>query len=215
MADNDLQTLQSIKNAIRDLRADRDSILATLQEYRRIFGIVGWDDIYMPMSTGKLVGGGVSDPTWAVFLGNTKLYTFAVGNEIELPIQEFVHGYKEGTDFEFHVHIVTNGVDGTDRYVRYEIEYTVANPDSAYPAVTTANTGDYLIPANTTDNTHLRIDIGNEDGSTLKIGAGVVAYFSRIALDGGGAAPSSDPFVSMVGIHLEKNSIGSRREYIK
>ena len=209
MAKEYLQNLSDIRNAIKELQADNDYLRAKLDKHNRIFGIIGYDDLFLPMDVGKIVPA-VAAPTWAVFTGNIYKYTFAIGDRLTLPSQEFLHGYKEGTDFELHVHIATNSVDGTDRYVRYQIEYTFASVNAQYPVSATANTADILIPANTVTRTHIYATAGVIAGTGLRIGAGAALHFTRIALAGGGAAPSANPFVPMVGIHIEKNSIGSR-----
>lgn len=171
--------------------------------------ITAYDDIYFPMSVGKV--GGANQPTWAAFVGNTYEYTFALNDYIHLPSQEVLHKYKEGSAIEAHVHIVTNGLDVTARYVNYEIEYTLGNTSAAMSAATIITTGDYTIPANTTDRTHLYITFPTSiAGAGYRIGGAIKMRFRRIALTGGGAAPTSSPFVLMVGMHILMDSIGSR-----
>lgn len=214
MANRDLPTLEDMREAIRELRADRDAMRVTIEKYNRIYGIVGYDDLFIPLSVGTLRPAAAA-PTWAVFRNNVYRYTFAINDVIALPTQEFVHGYKEGTTFELHAHIATNGVDITDRYVRYRLEYTYANVAAAFPATVQLNSADFLIPANTATHTHLYVSIGTITDTALRIGSNIDMEFSRIALAGAGAAPTNAPFVGMVGIHIEKDSIGSRQRRTK
>lgn len=174
-----------------------------------------YDDLYFPMTVGKLPG--ANFPTWAAFQGNTEEYTFGINDYIQLPSQEIGHKYDENTAIEGHVHIVTNGVDIADRDVNYEIEYTWGNPGGQMTAAAIDTTGDYTIPANTPDRTHLYLTFGNiiAGGAGVLIGAALKIRFRRIALTGGGTAPTSDPFVLMVGVHIEMDTIGSRNQLTK
>lgn len=167
-----------------------------------------FDDLYFPMSSGKI--GGANQPAWAAFQGNTYEYAFGVNDYIHLPGGEVTHKYREGSSLEFHVHIVTNGLDATARDVNYEIEYTIGDMDEVMSAAATITSGDYTIPANTTDRTHLYINVDTVAFANMQIGAALKMRFRRIALTGGGSAPSNDPFVVMVGIHMECDTVGSR-----
>ena len=172
-----------------------------------------FSDIFFPMTSGKLVGANQPDYTTAV-VGNINEYTFAINDYIDLGAGEISHSYKEGSDFNIHCHIITNGLDGTDRYARYSVEYIIADVDGVV-ATATLSSIDLLIPASTTDRTHLRFEIGVITGTNYKINGTIKIQFKRIALIGGGSAPSSDPFVTMVGIHIEEDTVGSRTQSVK
>ena len=165
------------------------------------------------MTSGKLVGANQPDYTTAV-AGNIYEYNFAINDYIDLGAGEIRHSYKEGSDFKVHCHIITNGLDGTNRYVRYSVEYIIADTDEVV-ATATLSSLDLLIPLNTTDRTHLYFDIGTITGTNYKIEASIKIQFKRIALIGGGAAPAADPFVTMVGIHIEEDTVGSNTELTK
>ena len=172
--------------------------------------ITAYDDIYFPMTVGKLPG--ANFPSWDSFIGNTYEYTFGVGDYIHLPSQEVLHKYKEGSSIEAHVHMVTNGLEATARYINYEIEYTIGNAGGVMSAATIITTGDYAIPANTPDRTHLYITFPTSvAGAGYQIGAAVKMRFRRIVLDDPKyQAPTDNPFVLMVGMHIFMDSIGSR-----
>ena len=68
--------------------------------------------------------------------------------------QEMVHAWKEGTAAHWHCHIITNGTDVTNRYLRWEIKLTYANVNSQLVSNTITSL-DLVIPANTPDKTHL------------------------------------------------------------
>ena len=167
-----------------------------------------FNDIFFPMTSGKLVG--ANQPSYTTAIAGTIFeYTFAVNDYIDLGANEISHSYKEGSDFEVHCHVITNGLDGTDRHIRYSVEYIIADVDGVI-ATATLSSLDLLIPANTTDRTHLRFDIGTITGTNYKINATLKIRFTRIALIGGGTAPASDPFATMVGVHIEEDTVGSK-----
>ena len=172
-----------------------------------------FNDIYFPMTTGKI--GGANQPTWAAFQGNIFEYTFGINDYIHLPSQEISHSYEEGSDITLHVHIVTNGSDVGDADVNYEIEYTIGDVDEVMSAATVVTSGDQTIAGGTADRMHLRVEIGTITGTNLKITAALKIRFRRIALVGGGDAPGSDPFVLMVGAHIEEDTAGSRTVTVK
>ena len=172
-----------------------------------------WNDIYFPMSSGRI--GGANQPTWAAFQGNIEEYTFGINDYIHLPSGEILHSYKEGSDLKIHVHIVTNGTEGTDTQVNYEVEYTIGDIDEVISAATVITSGNTTIASGTTDRTHKRIEIGTITGTNLKTMATIKMRFRRIARVGGTADPAVDPFVTMVGIHIEEDTVGSRTEQAK
>lgn len=167
-----------------------------------------FNDIYIPMTTGKL--GGANTPTWAAFQDVTMEYTFAVGDLIHLPSVEIPHSYEEGSDLEVHCHIVTNGSDVGDTDVRYEVVYTIGDMDEVMGAAVGFASLDITIDGGTADRTHYYIFIGTIAGAGFKVGAALKMRFNRKALIGGGNAPTNDPFVLMVGVHVEEDTVGSR-----
>lgn len=167
-----------------------------------------------PIIKSKVGGSGV--PTLTTFVGNIEQYTFAV-NDYVYDNFEFLHEYEEGTDFEMHLHWATNGVDTTDRYVKFEYEYTVSNSAATptfyqFPSSTVIS-AEIMIPANTPDKTHIKSTIGLEDGTGLKIGAILAYRLKRISASG--TAPSNNPFVLQAGCHIKQDTGGSRTRYTK
>lgn len=172
-----------------------------------------WNDIYFPMSSGKI--GGANQPTWAAFQGNTMEYSFAINDYIHLPTQEIAHSYKEGSNIVLHVHIVLDGSDVGDTKVNYEIEYTIGDLDEVMSAAAVETSGDYTITGGTADRTHLYIPVATIVGTNLKAQSALKMRFRRVALDGAGNPPGNDPFVLMVGAHIEEDTVGSRAETTK
>lgn len=173
-----------------------------------------WNDIYFPMSSGRI--GGANQPTWAAFQGNTMEYTFGINDYIHLPSAEIAHAYKEGTDITLHCHIVLDGSDAGNTYVNYELEYTIGDINEVMSAAAVVTSGDFLIPGGTADRYHFYVPIGTIAGATYLMGAAIKMRFRRIALVGGGLNdPTNDPFVLMAGAHIEEDTVGSRTELTK
>ena len=167
-----------------------------------------FNDIYFPMSSGKI--GGANQPTWGAFQGNIYEYTFALNDYIHLPVGEILHSYKEGSDITLHAHIVTNGSDVGITEVNYEIEYTLGDLNETMSAATPITSGNFTIGAGTIDRTHYRVEIGTITGTNYKTMAALKMRFRRIVRVGGTGDPAVDPFVLMVGAHIEEDTVGSR-----
>ena len=163
-----------------------------------------WTDIDFPIII-RTVGPG--QPVLTAINGNITMPQWAVGDFNVCESQELIHGWQEGSRLYWHIHMTTNGLDATDRYVRFELEYGYADVDGqwVFPAVVT--TPDLLIPANTPNETMMIMNLGNFVGPT-KIQGHVVARLSRIA--SAGAAPTSNPWIPMLQLHIQLDTLGSR-----
>ena len=171
---------------------------------------VVYDDVNAPFDSARVPA--ANNPTWSSFQGNLNAYAFGIDDYLEITSETF-HKYKEGTDLVPHIHWVTNGLDGADRTVKWEIEYSIANMDStdgvgdAFPSTTVTST-ELVIPANTPDLTHMITSLTAITGTSLKIGAYVKARIRRIASTG--TEPTADPFGLAMGVHYQVDTIGSR-----
>ncbi len=169
-----------------------------------------WNDIQFSLSTAKVPA--VNAPSWDNFGANTNKFTFSVNDLVDLEANEVFHSYWEGSDIHSHVHFYSNGVDGTDRTVKFQLDIGITNPGAAYSEITVSH--QFTIPANTPDKTHFAADIAILDGTAIEQAADITVRFTRIVEDSG-TAPTSDPFVSMIGLHIEEDTVGSREEEIK
>lgn len=170
-----------------------------------------WDDISpIPILNTRL--GGANQPSLTNLVGNIQQFTFGVGDYI-YGAYEIPHTYKEGTDLDIHVHWVSNGLEATEKFVKWEFEYSIANVDGTFGTATVISS-ENSIPANTTNRTHFYSDInGVVSGTGLLIGAYILYRFRRIASTG--AAPANNPFAIALGVHIEMDTLGSRTELIK
>jgi len=170
-----------------------------------------WNDIYIPLAAAKVPASNA--PTWSTYSSNLKSYTFGLNDYADLSTVEILHNWKEGTDIDVHVHIITDGDNNaTARKVKYQIFYDIG--DMGEQMAGEANfSGEEDIPANEPDITHHYIDIGEITGTNYKVGSLLKLRVKRIA--GTGVEPISDPFVEMIGVHYQIDTLGSRTEFVK
>lgn len=150
----------------------------------------------IPFLTAKT---GTNSPTLTTFNGNIKQYTFAVNDEI-FGTGEVTHKYVEGGNLMPHIHWATNGTDTTDRYVKWEMEYSYANVNSAFSTPTTVITVEAKIPANTPTRTHYMTNLPQIDGTNITIGDYSCWKIRRITSTG--LAPTNNPFGLALGVHV-------------
>ena len=171
---------------------------------------VVYDDLYFEIAP-KTTGAG--KPALANFSGNISQFQMAINDISELRPVELKHDGKEGTQIEIHVHWGTNGVDGTDRGVKWEIDYTWSNGlahggTTAFAAVTTLST-ETLIPLNTPDKTHIYTSVLSFTPAGWEIEANLLMSLKRIA-SVTNPTPTLDPWIFMVGVHYQIDTMGSR-----
>jgi len=169
-----------------------------------------WLDIDFPILI-RTTGVGIPTLTtvYSGTYGNITMPQWEVNDLNVCESQEFVHMWKEGSPAYWHIHLTTNGLDTTNRYVRFGLSYGYNNGAGTTWTFTNLDSGDLLIPANTPDKTMLIFSIGNFTPTNAKIGAHSVALLKRIASTG--TAPTSNPWVPMLQMHIECDTLGSRQ----
>lgn len=145
---------------------------------------------------------GTNSPTLTTFKGNIEQYTFAINNEI-FGNSEVTHLYINGTNLMPHIHWVTNGTNTSDRYVKWEMEYTYANDGEAFTNPVTTIVIEAKIPANTPSLTHYITDFPIISGVGIEVGDYICWSIRRITSTG--TAPSSNPFGLALGIHVHES----------
>ena len=163
-----------------------------------------WVDVDFPILI-RTIGAGI--PTLAAINGNITMPQWAVNDVNICESQELIHSWKEGSTVYWHIHLTTNGLDATDRYVRFEIEYGYADVMGqwVWPAVFT--TPDILIPANTPNETMMSLQLASFT-PPIKIAGHAVARLRRVAA--AGAAPTNNPWIPMMQLHIQLDTLGSR-----
>jgi hypothetical protein len=200
--------MNDIERALLGKIATLERRLAAIEqrEYLTLSAPV-WKDIDFPIII-RTTGAGI--PTLATLNGNITMPQWAVNDYNICESQELIHEWKEGSTVYWHIHLTTNGLDSTNRYVRFELEYGYNNGhNTAWTFPAAVDTGDLPIPANTTSKTMLILSLANFTPSSAKIGGHVVARLKRIASSG--TAPSNNPWIPMLQLHIECDSLGSRQ----
>lgn len=163
-----------------------------------------WVDIDFPIIIRTI---GANIPTLTTINGNITMPQWQVLDFNMCESQEFVHQWKEGSTVYWHLHLTTNGLDVTNRYVRFEVEYGYVDVMGVWQWPAVLDSGDLLIPANTTSQTMMIMSLGTFTPA-VKIGGHSVARLRRIASVG--AAPTNDPWIPMLQQHVQIDTIGSR-----
>ena len=203
--------------SVKDIQTDTgDLTIKTAAGYTWVVDQPTWQDLIMPITRGRLPA--ANYPALETFKGNLKRYTFDINDYVSFD-NEAVHDYKEGTVVLLHVHGSTNGVDVTDRTIKYQAEITVGNDQYSVTGIGTVFTDtfvvdtEFTIPANTPDRSGFYFDIGAISVENMKLGAQMCFDFKRIAASG--TDPSNDPFVITVGAHYLQDTNGSRQMLTK
>jgi hypothetical protein len=184
-----------------------------------------WDDIMVfPDATTK---GGSKAPVWGGASANAFkkngssqgvfLWMFSSSTEQELYFTiQIPHGYKLGSTLYPHVHWTTATGTPSGTNVVWGLEYAVAPIGGTYPN-TTIQTGNSVIPvigSPTGTGQHIITPLGTISGTNLGISTVLVCRLYRSVGD------ANDTFGYEVGllgfdIHYEKDTEGSRQEFIK
>lgn len=165
-----------------------------------------YDDLVTSIVSGRCDA--ENPPTWAPFVGNLFQFQFAINNAIHLGAQELPPGWEEGSEIVIHLHWATGGIDSTDRYVKWEVEFAFAIPALSNYSRSTRLTAETRIPANNPARTHMCTSFGAISIPDGKIGTCIISRVRRIA--SAGTAPTTNPFALQQGIHIRKDALGSR-----
>ncbi len=178
-----------------------------------------FNDLVLPLDSARVPA--ANAPSWESFVGNLNAYAYQV-DDFQEWTTELIHGYKEGSDFAFHIHGALNALTAQEEKVQFEIEYSIAD------ANTTTGIGDVfpdgsgsllteelVIPNATADLTHIFITIGVDNAGTFGIDATIKGRIRRIDKSVGGNELTGNIFVTQVGVHYEIDTIGSRAALAK
>ena len=170
---------------------------------------VVWDDIQFVVESGRVSA--ANFPDWdATFTTNTGCYKFDVNDFIDLGSNEMLHWWKEGTLVYPHIHIALDGANGSGGSYWVKFTLYIAYADTSEVYTETSKDIEIEIPDGTADLTHLLGESSSLDFTTIKIGSQVNVRLKRIAATSGDEYPNHI-FVTQVGIHAEKDTMGSRQ----
>jgi len=161
-----------------------------------------WNDVWLTAAADRTSG-----TSYLTFLGNTREFVFSVNDDVDMPAIEMPHDWKEQSTISIHVHWATRGTNAGDTGVKWQVEYTMANRDGVFPATTTISAED-TVPGGTAEFTSRYLLIGTVAMTGFTVGTHIKINVKRIAA--AGSAPSSSPYFLQVGMHYQKDTVGSR-----
>lgn len=165
-----------------------------------------WDDLNFPIimrSTGQTIAAYT-----AIDSGGVLLYPQWAENDYHVcDSNELPHGWAEGTTISWHLHMLTNGQEASDKFVKWELIWAAAKPSTALAEQTTITTTDFTIPSGTATKTHFIVPIGTVAMTGFTIGTHLYPRLKRVASSG--AAPAANPWVTMLQAHIQFDTIGS------
>ena len=169
-----------------------------------------WDDLRFPVSNIRVPG--TNPASWETFNGFQVLgfAAEAVNEEQVFFLAQIPHGYKYGTDLEFHVHWVPETADSA--VVRWGLEYEWANINGVFTGETTTIYGNETINDNA--GKHILTDLGSitNSGHTLSS-----MLMCRLFRNSSSETDTFDDFAYLLeaDFHYQIDQIGSRQEYVK
>lgn len=173
-----------------------------------ILGETVWEDMQFVTSTGKVPA--ANYPTWEAFTTNTEMYAFSVDDKIQLETNEPPHGWKEGTVGSAHIHfcLKTGNTSGANQFAKFELIFAYSDYNGIWTEQA-ALTAETTIPTATSAKQSYLLTVGNVTLTGLHLGTQITCRARRIAATGG-TEYADDVYITQVGVHLEKDTIGSR-----
>lgn len=171
-----------------------------------------WEDLQFPIDTGKVPAS--SAPTFELLTTNVKAYSFAVGDNIQLQANEAFHGSIFDNTASFHVHVTnkTANSSGSSQYVKVQLDVAYAQVNGVWAEQTL--TGECEIPNGTPAKTKKICSVSNFDLSNVLIGGQIKPLFTRITATGG-TEYADNVFITQVGLHIDRDQVGSREPFAK
>ena len=171
-----------------------------------------WEDLQFSVSGAKVPA--ANAPTWEALTVNHKAYSFDVNDYKDQEANELPHWWKEGTDGKVHIHTTTKiaNATGNDRFAKYTVYIAHMNASNVW--VEASLTAELTIPNGTVAKQGFKLLMGTLTLTGLTLGTQIGCRIERITATGG-TEYADNMFITQVGIHLEKDTMGSRQEVIK
>jgi hypothetical protein len=176
-----------------------------------------WDDLTVSIDSIRLMG--ANPPTATAYKGG---YILAFPKTVDKTVYfnfQMPHGYKEGSDIEFHVHYVlpTAGAGGGAENIKWDFTYSWSNfvvgDESGVVPDETAVSETIDVQDLDADTQYLGEVAEDIDGTDMKISSCLICSLTRDT----GVADDYDDDVYLVSLdlHYQKNSLGSVNEDTK
>ena len=174
-----------------------------------------FDDVQFGISNAKVPA--ANAPVWQTFTTNTNEYGFGVDDLIDCEANELPHWWAQGTNGRPHLHVTTKGANasGVNQYAKFTVVFAYADADEVW--VESSFTAELTIPTGTLALTNFFLDMGADLAlANYLIGAQVKVRVERIdATSGDPTEYPGEIFITQVGLHLAKDTMGSRQLLVK
>ena len=182
----------------------------TLELTEKVF-----EDVQFGISNAKVPASNA--PVWQTFTPNTNEYGFGVDDLIDCEANELPHSWKEGSNGRPHLHITTKAANtsGANEYAKFTVVFAYADTDEVWTE--SSFTAELTIPNGTAALTNFFLDLGADLVLTnYLIGAQVKVRVERIdATSGDPTEYPGEIFLTQVGLHIAKDTLGSRQLLVK
>lgn len=165
-----------------------------------------WDDLQVNISSVRIPTSGA--PTWTAYKGSYVLAFSASARETIYFTAQLPHGYQEGSDIEFHLHLAYP--DGNAGHSVWNFTHSWADIGDTFPAPTTV--ANVVIDAPGVADYHQIAEIEDSiDGSDKNISSVLLCSLQR---DGTSEQDDygSDVYLVALDFHIQVDSLGSRTE---
>jgi len=173
-----------------------------------------FDDVQFPISSGKVPA--ANYPNYETFLAHSNQYAFSVDDYIDLQANEPPHSWKEGSRVFWHAHIAIKTAQTTGANRGARLFLYIGYSDVAGTWVELAKKAATLtIPTGSAALKNFYLDLGySDDFSACHVGMQICVRVGREAVTSG-VEYADDVFITQVGMHIEKDTVGSRSEATK
>lgn len=169
---------------------------------------VVWGNLSIAMGEVKLPG--VSDPSWTAYKGSYVLTFAKAADNIASFSAQMPHGYKQGSDIEFHLHLAypDNGAGGS----RWVFTHSWANMGAAFPGETTVP---LTVASPEITDQHQYSEIATLSGAGKTISSILLCSIMREGTDAVNDTYDDVSYLVSMDFHYQRDTNGSRLENSK
>lgn len=168
-----------------------------------------WDDYVIQINASRLPASNA--PSIVAWKGG-ELLSFSKSATNKIPfVAQLPHGYQEGTNIEFHIHVAYPTAPGAGNS-RWQLTHSWANINGEFPTETTVPV---TVPAPNVLDRHGLIEIASTITGTGKtLSSCIIGSIARL---GGHGDDDYDDVILLVSadFHILRDAIGSRQETVK
>jgi hypothetical protein len=169
---------------------------------------VVYDDLAVSISDARVPA--ANAPTWTAYKGSQVLAFSAAADEIIYFTAQLPHGYKQGEDIFFHLHLVCP--DANAGNIRWNFTHSWVNVNGNFPGATTVSVN---VAASGTTDKHFIGTIGTLSGTGKNLSSLLLCSLQREGTDGVNDTYGSNVYLLSMDFHVPIDTIGSRQAFVK